>query len=181
MKVAYQGEPGAFSHEACRTFLPDYEPVRKRSFADVFDAVAAGEAERGVLPEENVAAGVVPEVRELLSRQQLTVLERHLLPIRMHLMAIPGATLETIRIIVSQPIALAQCANSLASLGLPTEQSLNTAGAAKALAESGDRSRAVLASESAARTYGLEILRRDLQDRPDNATRFVVLGRESAQ
>ena len=181
MKVAYQGEPGAFSHEACRTFLPDYEPVRKRSFADVFDAVAAGEAERGVLPEENVAAGVVPEVRDLLARNRLPVLARHVLPIHMHLLAVPGTGFADIRTIVSHPIALAQCATQLKALGIGTEESLNTAGAAKALAEAGDRTRAVLASETAAQTYGLAILKRDLQDRADNATRFVVLGRSDRE
>lgn len=179
MKVAYQGEPGAFSHEACRTFLPDYEPVRKRSFADVFESVAAGESELGMLPEENVAAGIVPEVRALLERNELTVRARHVLPIRMHLMANPGASLATIETIVSHPIALAQCAANVKALGVATEESLNTAGAAKALAESGDLSRAVLASEKAAAQYGLEILKHDLQDRPDNATRFVVLARRA--
>lgn len=177
MKVAYQGEPGAFGHEACLTFLPDYEPVRKRSFTDVYEAVLARETELGMLPEENVAAGIVPEVRDLLARNELTVRSRHVLPVRMHLLANPGATLETIRTVVSQPIALAQCASSVTALGLSTEQSLNTAGAAKELAESGDLTRAVLASEKAAAQYGLQILKRDVQDHPENATRFVVLAR----
>lgn len=177
MRVAYQGEPGAFSHEACQRFLPACEAVRKPSFADVVASVAEGETELGVLPEENSAAGVVPEVRDLLDRGGLTVLARHVLPIRMHLMAVPGASLGTIRTVVSQHIALAQCAENLRALGLPTEEAMNTAGAAKELAESGDISRAVLASTAAAETYGLNILRSDMQDRPDNATRFVVLSR----
>ena len=179
MKVAYQGEPGAFGHEACLTFLPGYEPVRKRSFTDVYEAVLAGEAELGILPEENVAAGIVPEVRALLERDELTVQARHVLPVRMHLLANPGATLETIRTVVSQPIALAQCAEHVKALGVATEQSLNTAGAAKELAESSDLTRAVLASEKAAAQYGLQILKHDLQDHPENATRFVVLAREA--
>ena len=179
MKVAYQGEPGAFGHEACLTFLPGYEPVRKRSFTDVYEAVLAGETELGMLPEENVAAGIVPEVRALLERDELTVRARHVLPVRMHLLANPDATLETIRTVVSQPIALAQCAEHVKALGVATQQSLNTAGAAKELAESGDLTRAVLASEKAALQYGLQILQHDLQDHPENATRFVVLGRST--
>lgn len=178
MKVAYQGEPGAFSHEACRLFLPDCEMIRKASFADVFDAVAGGEAELGVLPEENVAGGIVPEVRELLARDSLSVIARHVLPIRMHLMGIQGARLEDIETVVSQHIALAQCAGNIRKLELRTEVAANTAGAAKALAESRDPSRAVLASEMAAGIYGLAILKRDMQDRSDNATRFVVLARK---
>ncbi|MDB5698573.1 MAG: prephenate dehydratase [Alphaproteobacteria bacterium] len=181
MKVAYQGEPGAFGHEACLTFLPDYEAVRKRSFADVFDAVAAGETELGVLPEENSAAGIVPEVKKLLDRGGLNVIARHLLPVRMHLLGIEGATLDRIRLVVSHPIAIAQCAETLKALGLPTEEALNTAGAAKALAEAGDSTRAVLASAAAASTYGLAILRPDMQDLADNATRFVVLSRGPLQ
>jgi prephenate dehydratase len=179
MKVAYQGEPGAFSHEACIRFLPAYEAVRKDSFADVFESVAAGETELGVLPEENVAAGIVPEVRELLGRGSLEVVARHLLPIRMHLLGIPGATFAEIETVVSHPIALAQCAASIARLGLKTEEAPNTAGAAKALAKAADPTRAVLASEAAAATYGLVIMMRDLQDRADNATRFAVLARSA--
>jgi prephenate dehydratase len=181
MKVAYQGEPGAFSHEACRTFLPAYDAVRKESFADVFEAVAAGEADLGVLPEENVAAGVVPEVRELLADGSLTVVARHVLPIHMHLMGIEGTSLEAIETVVSHPIALAQCAENVRSLGVRTEPAANTAGAAKALAEMRDPHRAVLASELAAEIYGLAILRRDMQDRSDNTTRFVVLSLAGAE
>jgi prephenate dehydratase len=179
MKVAYQGEPGAFSHEACLRFLPECEAVRKDSFADVFDSVAAGETERGVLPEENVAAGIVPEVRALLDRGSLEVIARHVLPIRMHLLGIEGSTLAEIETVVSHPIALAQCSATLARLGLKTEEARNTAGAAKALAAAQDPTGAVLASEAAATTYGLVILLRDLQDRADNATRFAVLARAS--
>ena len=181
MKVAYQGEPGAFSHEACLTFLPDHEAVRKATFADVVAAVAEGETEFGVLPEENVAAGVVPEVKALLDKGGVAIRGRHLLPIRMHLLGAPGASLETVRTIVSHPIALAQCANKVRDLGLATEQAGNTASAARELAASGDVTRAVLASSAAAETYGLIILKRDMHDREDNATRFVVLAREEGQ
>ena len=181
MRVAYQGEPGAFSHEACRTFLPEHEPVRMPAFSDVVNAVAGGETELGVLPEENSAAGIVPEVRELLSRGGLTIVARHVLPIRMHLMGTAGASLESVTTVVSHPIALAQCARTLQSLGLATEEAPNTAGAAKQLAQGDDPTRAVLASDAAAEAYGLSILRRDMQDRPDNATRFVVLAREGTQ
>jgi prephenate dehydratase len=179
VRVAYQGEPGAFSHEACIRFLPTYEAVRKDSFADVFESVAAGETDLGVLPEENVAAGVVPEVRALLDRGELEVIARHVLPIRMHLLGIPGATLAELETVVSHPIALAQCAGKLARMGLRTEPAQNTASAAKALAAADDPTRAVLASEAAAETYGLSILLRDLQDRADNATRFAVLARSA--
>lgn len=177
MRIAYQGQPGAFGHEACLKFAPDHEPVPKPSFADVLSAVAGGETECGILPTKNSCAGLVPEVQELIAASKLPVLARHELPVRMHLLALPGTEMKTIRRVVSHPVALAQCARSLQALGLSPEPASNTAIAAKALAEGGDRESAVLASEAAAAIYGLTILRRDVHDQPDNATTFCILGR----
>lgn len=174
-QVAYQGVPGAFGEEACRAFLPEWLPLAKPSFAAVVEAVRAGEAERGILPLRNSSAGPVPGVEELIGGSGLLVLERHSLPVRMHLLAVPGAGLEAIRRVGSHPMALAQCRKWLDESGLAVEEEANTAVAARALAESGDLEKAVMASETAAKTYGLAILRRDIQDSADNATTFVVV------
>src|SRR3982751_4312452 len=107
--VAYQGEPGAYAHEACRKFLPDYERINRPTFEAVAEAVLAGEAELGMLPIENNSAGAVPGNRELIARNGLFVREEVELPIILHLMAVPGARLEEIETVVSHPIALAQC------------------------------------------------------------------------
>jgi prephenate dehydratase len=179
MSVAYQGEPGAFGHEASLKFVPGHSPVPMLSFGDVIAAVSAGETDYGVLPMENSCAGPVIEVQQLLSNTDISILSTHQLPVRMHLLAREGARLEEIGRVISHPVALAQCAATLSALGLATESASNTAVAAKMVSESDDPTIAVLASEAAAAIYGLAILRRDVHDQPDNATTFCVLGRHS--
>ena len=158
MKVAYQGVPGAFSHEACLTFLADCEPFGKPTFANVIEAVEQGETEFGMLPYENSAVGPVEEVHRLLADCPLAIVARHVLPIRMHLLGLPGARLGDVTTAVSHPMALKQCAATAVLLADPTN--------------------AVLASEFASKAYGLTILKRDMQDHPDNSTIFVVLAKE---
>jgi prephenate dehydratase len=113
-------------------------------------------------------------VRELIEMHGLTVLARHRLPVRMHLMALPGATLAGIRKVTSHPVALRQCTAAIAGLGFVAEPAANTAVAARSLT---DRETAALASEAAARLYRLEILLRDVQDDPDNETLFALVRR----
>lgn len=176
MKVAYQGAEGAFSHEACLRFVPAHEPIAFASFADVVEAVRRGEAELGVLPLSNNQAGDTGAAA-LIDTARLRVVAEPVLPVRMHLLGLPATKLEQIHTVVSHPVALRQCARNLDMLGVATEETSNTAVAAKALRNPG---RAVLASEAAARLYGLEIIRRDLHDRSDNATRFAVVQRADA-
>jgi len=180
MKAAYQGQPGAFGHEACLTFLPGFEPVAKPSFAEVIEAVETGEADRGILPVENSAAGPVPGMAALLDASPLAVLARHSLPVRMHLLGLPGSRIDALVSVASHPVALAQSAKALAALGVRTEEASNTAVAAMALRDGQDPTRAVLASEPAAAIYGLTILQRDVHDQPDNRTSFCVVARKSA-
>jgi prephenate dehydratase len=172
VRVAYQGVPGAFGHQACLAFLPEHEPVAEPSFAAVVAAVAEGRAERGLIPVENNEAGPVEEAWTALADALVAVIAEPILPIRMHLLGLPGARLETIRTAVSHPIALRQCARKLDRLGLAREEASNTAVAA---AELRDPTKAVLASAAAAEAYGLVIVLADVHDRPDNATRFALL------
>jgi prephenate dehydratase len=174
MIVAYQGVAGAFGHEACLAFLPGHVPMPMPSFAAVAEAVAGGAAECGMLPLENSRAGPVEGVRALIESHRLAVAARHLLPVRMHLVALPGAALAGLRTVASHPVALRQCTVAIARLGLVAEAAANTAVAAQSLT---NPESAALASESAARLYGLEILLRDVQDDPDNATMFAVVRR----
>ncbi len=175
MRIAYQGGPGAFSHEACLAFAPDDVPVAKPSFAAVVEAVESGETERGILPIENRYAGPVPGARALLDESGCSVTGVHELAVRLHILALPGARLEDIRTVVSHPMALAQCAETLRALGMSIEEATNTALAAKAL---DSPLKGVVASEAAAEAYGLNILKRNVHDRPDNATRFCLFERE---
>lgn len=177
MRVAYQGAPGAFGHQACLAFLPEHEPVPEPSFAAVIAAVAEGRAERGLIPVENSIAGLVEETHGLLEGAPVAVVGEPVLPVRMHLLGLPGARLDSLRIVVSHPVALRQCARKLDRLGLAREEAPNTAIAAAALR---DPAKAVLASAAAAEAYGLVILLADVHDRPDNATRFALLAPRGA-
>jgi prephenate dehydratase len=173
--VAFQGVPGAFSHEACRVFLPDDRPIGRATFAEVIETVLDGEADLGMLPFENNSAGAVEEVQALLANNsEVEIIDRHTLPIRIHLLGLKGSALDQLRTAVSHPMALKQCTRTLAELGLAAEPASNTAAAAQTLS---DPTKAVLASESAAEAYGLVILRRDLQDSAENATTFCVIAR----
>lgn len=174
MTVAYAGAPGAFGHEACLAFLPDHEPVPRDSFEQVIATVESGETELGILPLANNEAGETG-ARQLIANSRVRVLEEHELPVRMHLLGLPGARLEDIRSVVSHPIALRQCARNIVRLGLAAEEASNTATAAAALE---NPTRAVLASAAAARTYGLATLVADVHDRPDNATQFAIIERD---
>ncbi|MEO5774690.1 MAG: prephenate dehydratase domain-containing protein [Sphingomicrobium sp.] len=176
MSVAYQGVPGAFSHEACRMFLADEEPVGCATFAQVIEAVEMGQADFGMLPRANNSAGTVDEVQQLLDQARVAIVAEHKLPIRIHLLGLPDGKLEQVRTAVSHPMALKQCAGSLAALGLEQQSASNTAAAAQALS---DPANAVLASEAAAEAYGLAVLKRDMHDRDDNETTFVIVARQA--
>lgn len=178
--AAYQGAPGAFGEEACRAFLPDWRPLACASFAAVAETVAAGGAERGILPLRNAIAGQVPGNAELIDDCGLVILAERALPVRMHLLGVRGATLAELTEVVSHPMAIAQCGAFLAASGLASSPKSNTAVAARELAASGDRTRGVLASDLAASAYGLEILRRDVHDRADNHTVFAIVARRKA-
>ena len=174
MSVAYHGLPGAFSHEACLRFVPSEEPVGLPTFADVIAAVEQGQAEVGVLPLENNNVGGVDEVRQLLKGSALKIVAEHALPIRIHLLGLPGTTLDQVRIAASHPMALKQCRETLQQLGLETEEAPSTSVAAQTLS---DPTKAALASEAAAEAFGLVVLRRNVHDREVNETTFVVVSR----
>ena len=175
MRVAYQGEPGAFSHEACLRFAPEFEPAPFAGFDEAVRAVQEGGCARAMLPVENSLAGPVEPVVRLLEGARLRELGRFALPIRMMLIGAPGAGVEGLRSVASHPVALKQCRALIAELELETEAAFDTAGAARLLAERPERTRAVLASRAAAERHGLPVLRADVQDRADNRTTFVLV------
>ena len=179
LKIAYQGEPGANSHEACRSHFPDYEPDARPTFEDAFEAVKSGECALGMIPVENSIAGRVGDVHHLLPSSGLKIIGERFKPIRFQLMANRGARLEDIRTVASMPIALGQCRRTLRRLGLATESAGDTAGAAKALAAHPDPTRAAIAPALAAEIYGLDILVPDVEDEAHNTTRFFVMTAEN--
>jgi prephenate dehydratase len=174
-KMAFQGELGANSDEACRTYFPDYEPVPCATFEDAFEAVKSGNCALALIPVENSLAGRVPDVHHLLPGSGLKIIGERFKPIHFQLMVNPGVKLEAVRIASSMPIALGQCRRLIRELKLATEAAGDTAGAAKALAEKPDPAKAAIAPALAAQIYGLEILVRDIEDAHTNTTRFLLM------
>lgn len=173
--IAFQGEFGANSDEACREHFPDHEPTPCPTFEDAFEAVRSGTCALGLIPVENSIAGRVGDVHHLLPDSGLKIIGERFKPIRFQLMANPGTTLGELRLVASHVMALGQCRKVIRELGLRTEIASDTAGAAKALSEHPDRTRAAIAPALAADLYGLEILRRDIEDAHHNTTRFLVM------
>lgn len=176
-RVAFQGVPGAFSHEAARALTPDHEPAPFPSFAAAFAALQSGACDRAVIPVENSLAGPVPEVGPLLAASPLRVLGEASRRIEIALLAVPGAGLEDVRRVKSHPMALKQCRGTLVQLGLQPVEAFDTAGAAAEVAQAGDHATAAAASVTAGALNGLVVLRRNIEDGDDNVTRFLVLGR----
>ena len=177
-KIVFQGEPGANSHIACEEAYPDHEPVPCATFEDALTALAAGEADLGMIPIENSIAGRVADIHHLLPQAKLHIVGEHFLPIHFHLMAVKGATLSTIKSAESHIHALGQCRRFIRKHGYQAVVSGDTAGAARHVSEAGDKARAALAPKLAAGIYGLEILAENVEDEDHNTTRFVVLAKE---
>lgn len=180
LRVAFQGVPGAFSHEAAFALAPGAEALPFRTFAEVFAALEAGEVDRAVTPTRNSIAGAVPEVATRLALPGFEVVAEAERPIEMALMAIPGVELSALRQVLSHPVALRQCRRSVAALGLEPVEAFDTAGAAEMVAAEGDPTRAALASRAAAGLHGLAVLEPNMEDEGHNRTHFVLLRRAGA-
>jgi prephenate dehydratase len=177
-KVAFQGEPGANSHIACREAYPAYEPLPCPTFEDAFAAVRSGRAALAMIPIDNSVAGRVADIHHLMPRSGLHIVAEWFLPVQHQLMAPRGATLKTIKTVESHVHALGQCRNIIRALGVKAVVAADTAGAAREVAEAGDVTRAALATALAAKIYGLQILKKDVADARHNTTRFIVLARK---
>lgn len=177
--VAYQGEPGAFSELAARRFFGrSAKLVPMTHFDDVFRYTAKGGVKRGLIPIENSVFGSVHQNYDLLLDHNLSIVGEVTLRIHHHLMVLPGVKVNHIKFIYSHPQALGQCEGHLRAISdarrIPHE---DTAGAAKMIREEGRTNAAAIASLQAARTYRLNILRRNIEDNHHNYTRFLVLAR----
>ncbi|MBX3479085.1 MAG: prephenate dehydratase [Caulobacter sp.] len=179
-KIAFQGAPGANSHEACRDYFPGYEAAPYATFEEAFVAVSSGVCELGMIPVENSIAGRVADVHHLLPNSGLKIIGERFKPIRFQLMANRGVRLDQVKTVSSMAIALHQCRKSLKKLGVETEAVGDTAGAARALAQNPDPTRAAIAPALAAEIYGLDILAKDIEDERHNTTRFLVMTADKA-
>ncbi|MCC6735739.1 MAG: prephenate dehydratase [Bauldia sp.] len=177
LRVVFQGEPGANSHIAVEERFPGSKPVPAATFEDCFAAITAGEVDLGLIPIENSLAGRVADIHHLLPASGLHIIGEHFLPIHFQVMALPGASLDTIRTVHSHVHALGQCRRIIRQHGWKAIVAGDTAGAAREIAERGTREMAALAPRLAASLYGLDILAEDVEDEVHNTTRFVVLSR----
>ncbi len=182
MRIAFQGEPGAYSEAAAlEHFGSHIETIPQMSFEAVFQSVENGECSYGLIPIENSLAGSIHQNYDLLLKQTLYVVGEHLLPIHHCLIALPGADLAGIRKVISHPQALAQCDGYLHSLaGVAVEPVYDTAGSVKMMRQQGDPSVAAIASRRAAELYEMDILGDRIEDHPANFTRFLAIAREPA-
>ncbi len=176
-RIAFQGAPGAYSDLACRHVFPKMATLACPGFEDVIAAVRRGRAELAMLPIENSVAGRVADIHHLLPESGLYIIGEHFERVKHQLLAVPGASLKTIRTVRSHVHALSQCRRLTRKLGLKPVVSADTAGAAAELAQSGDTSVAVIASELAGRIYKLKPLKRNIEDAGHNTTRFLVMAR----
>ncbi len=175
VRVAFQGEPGAYSEEAVFSLFGETETVQRASFAEVFAAVESGEADQGVVPVENSQAGSINETYDLLLAHTLVIAGEFNLRVSHCLMVLPGQTLSQIRRVYSHPQALAQCDVYLKRLGVEVIPAYNTAGSAKSIRKDSLTGCAAVASRRAAHIYQLEILAEGIETNPNNYTRFLVI------
>jgi prephenate dehydratase len=176
VRIAYQGEPGAYSEAAALAYAPHTETLPCKTFDEVFDAVLNKRATHGIVPMENSIGGTIHRNYDLLVDHEIPITGEVELDVVHCLQALPGTTLEEIKVVYSHPQALAQCERYLKGLGVTVEAVYDTAGGAKLVAEQKLRGAAALASRRAAEVFGLEVIQEAVQDFEYNITRFFVIG-----
>ena len=178
-KIAFQGEPGAYSHQACHEARPDHEALPCRTFEDAVEAVRGGEAELAMLPVENSTYGRVADIHRLLPESGLHIIEEAFVRVHINLLALPGTKLAQVKSAMSHTVLLGQCRDFLRANAIQPVTGADTAGSAKQVAAAGDPAMGALASELAGEIYGLEVLARHIEDQATNTTRFLIMSREA--
>jgi len=179
--IAFQGQPGAYSHLACRHALPRMTPLPTATFEDTFAAVQQGRAKYAMIPVENSVAGRVADIHRLIPDSKLYIVAEHFLRVNHHLLAPKGATLKGIRTVHSHIHALSQCRKFLAQHRIKPIVHADTAGAAADIAAHGDKTEGAIASALAGEIYGLKSLRANIEDEDHNTTRFLVFAKQPIQ
>ena len=177
-RVAFQGEPGAYANLAARQAVPHAQAIPKPTFEDAIEAAKSGDTDLVIIPVENSLIGRIADIHHLLPDSGLHIVGEHFMPIRHQLLGVKDASLADIHSVYSQAPALAQCRSLLRARRWVAHNWYDTAGAAKHVAELGDKSVAAVASSLAAEFYGLKILQADIEDEHHNATRFLIMSRE---
>ncbi|MTH78866.1 prephenate dehydratase [Paracoccus aestuariivivens] len=176
--IAFQGEPGAYSHQACRFYRPNMEAMPCRTFEDTIDAVRQGRAELAMLPVENSTYGRVADIHHLLPESGLHIVDEGFVRVRIGLLGVPGTRIEDVTQAMSHPVLLGQCRGFLREHDIQGIVGADTAGSAMEVARRGEKSLAALAAPLAAEIYGLDVLASGIEDRQNNTTRFLIMARE---
>jgi prephenate dehydratase len=177
-RIAFQGEPGAYSHQACHDARPGLEALPCATFEDAIDAVRSGAAFHAMLPVENTTYGRVADIHRLLPESGLHIVDEAFVRVHINLLATPGAKMTDIKEAYSHLVLLPQCARFLRENGIKGRVSPDNARAARDVAQWGDPSKAALASDLAGEIYGLDTLARHIEDHDTNTTRFLIMARE---
>ena len=180
LKVAYSGAPGAFAHIAAGRIFPESDRVSYGDFKAAYDSVVRGESDVAVLPIENSYAGEVGQTIDLIFSGALFINGIYELDIHQNLLGLPDATVEDIKKVTSHPQALSQCHEYIKMRGFESEESNNTALAARTVVELGDKSLGAIASAETAEIYGLKVIEANINKSGENTTRFAVLSKVKA-
>ncbi len=178
-KIAFQGEPGAYSHQACRNARPNMQALPCRTFEDAIEAVRAGAADLAMLPVENSTYGRVADIHSLLPNSGLHIVEEAFVRVHINLLGAPGATLADVTHAMSHTVLLGQCKSFLQQHGIHRLTGADTAGSARHVSEANDPTLAALASPLAGEIYGLDLLAAHIEDQSNNTTRFLIMSREA--
>ena len=181
IKIAFQGEKGAYSHIACEEIYKDAEIINCTTFEETFRTAFEDENTKAIIPLENSLAGRVADIHYLLPKYKLQVYGEHFQKVEHCLLSKQKATLEDIKHVRSHAQAIGQCQNIIKKNNFKSIISADTAGSAKDLAGSGDKSIAAIASELAAKIYGLKVLKKNIEDETGNVTRFLIMGKNVRQ
>jgi prephenate dehydratase len=177
-RIAFQGAPGAYSHQACAEAYPEMAALPCNSVEGAVAAVREGAADLAMLPVDNSTYGRIADIHQLLPESGLHIIGEHFVRVHANLLAVPGTRLDQVRTALSQAPLLGQCRSFLRSHRIEPKIGPDTAGSAEVVARTGDPSLAALASELAGEIHGLDVLARHIEDQQHNTTRFLAMSPE---
>ena len=177
-RIAFQGELGAYSHQACRETRPGMEPLPCPTFEEVFEAVRSGKADQAMIAVENSTYGRVADVHRLLPDSGLQIIDEAFVRVHINLLGFPGAKISDLRRVRGMSVLLGQCGGFLRQYGLKTLNWSDNAAAAREVAFLADPREGALASELAGEIHGLHVLARHIEDQDNNTTRFLIMARD---
>jgi len=180
MKIAYQGIPGSYSESCAKQMYPNCETISCKTFDECFEKAIEDNMVRCIIPESNKTTGNIG-VEYLIFKYRLNIYAEHFFPIKHNLLGIKGSSLDDIKDVYSHAQALSQSTIFIKKNNLNENVRADTAGSAKYISDTNDKTKGAIASELSAEIYNLEILKQDIQDEKNNVTRFLLMGKEIYQ